>query len=300
MSMREVITLLELGLAYGILALGVMITFRVLNTPDLTVEGSFTLGAVVGTLLTLAGHPVLGLLGGMAAGALAGLCTAMLLTRGGVQPILSGILVMTGLYSVNLWIAGGKSNVSLLRENTVFTFAQPLIGGGWHKIALLALLVALLVAALNVFFKTSLGLSIRATGDNERMVRASSISTDGTKAVALALSNALVGLSGAVMAQVQQYADIGMGVGVVVVAMASLIIGEALLRSGGILRGTLAAVLGSIIYRAIVAAVLKTYLPAYGVKLLTAVLVALAVSFSSIKQKIALAKRRGAMRHAPH
>ncbi len=294
MSIREIITLLELGFAYGILALGVMISFRVLNAPDLTVEGSFTLGAVVGTLCTLAGHPALGLLAGMAAGAAAGLCTALLSTKCGVQPILSGILVMTGLYSVNLWIMGGKSNLPLMRTPTVFTPLEALIGGGWHRVALLALMVTLLVLALNVFFKTSLGLSIRATGDNERMVRASSISTDRTKAIALALANGFVGLSGAVVAQVQPFADVGMGAGMVVIALASLIIGEAVVRGGGILRGTLAAVLGSLLYRAIVALVLKTYLPAYSVKLLTALLVATALSFPALRRRLALVRQRRA------
>lgn len=298
MSIREIITLLELGLAYGILALGVMITFRVLNAPDLTADGSFVLGAVVGTLCTLAGHPALGLLAGLTAGAVAGLCTALLTTKWEVHPFLSGILVMTGLYSVNLLVMGGKSNLPLMREATVFTPLQALIGGGWHRVALLAAIVLLLVVALNVFFKTSLGLSIRATGDNERMVRASSISTDRTKAVALAMANALVGLSGAVVAQVQQFADVGMGAGMVVIALASLIIGEAVVRGGGILRGTLAAVLGSVLYRAIVALVLKIYIPAYSVKFLTALLVGVALSLPALKRRLALVKQRRALARA--
>jgi putative ABC transport system permease protein len=303
MSIRELIVLLEQGLAYAVLALGVLITFRVLNSPDLTVEGSFTLGAVTGSLLTLAGHPALGLLAGLGAGALAGLCTAALTTKCGVQPILSGILVMTGLYSVNLWIMGGRSNLPLMRTGTVFTPLAGLIGGGWHKVALLGGLAVLLCVGLNLFFRTGLGLSIRATGDNERMVRASSISTDRTKAIALAMSNGLVGLSGAVVAQTQQFADVGMGVGTVVIALASLIIGEALTaplsqRLGAIARGTLAAALGSVAYRLVVTMALKVELPAYCVKLLTAALVAAAVSYPALRRRLALALRRRAAQRA--
>ena len=302
MTTRELIVLLELGLAYAILALGVFVTFRVLNLPDLTVEGSFTLGAVVGTVLTVQGHPAAGLVAGAAAGALAGLVTALLMTQCGVQPILSGILVMTGLYSVNMFVMGGKSNLPLMREVTVFTPIQALVGGGWHKVALLGLLVACLVVGVHVFFKTSMGLSIRATGDNEKMVRCSSVSTDGTKALALALANALVGLSGAVVAQVQQFADVGMGAGMVVIALASLIIGEAALFfvPQGILRGALTAVLGAVLYRAIVALVLKTYIPASSVKLLTALLVAIAVSYPRVMARIRLARRKGVARRAAH
>ncbi|MDR3050859.1 MAG: ABC transporter permease [Oscillospiraceae bacterium] len=302
MSAREIITLLELGLAYAILSMGVFVTFRVLDTPDLTTEGSFTLGAAVSAALALGGHPALGLLLGFAAGALAGLCTALLMTRGRVQPILTGILVMTGLYSVNLFVMGGKSNLPLMRVDTVFTPMEALVPGGWHRVALLALLVSLLGVGLCVFFRSSLGLSVRATGDNERMVRASSISTDVTKAVALCLANGLCALSGAVVAQAQQFTDISMGMGTVLVALASLILGETLLRGGGIPRGMLSAVVGSVLYRAIVALVLKTSIPAYAVKLMTALLVAAAVLQPTLARALTLAraKRKEARRHAAH
>lgn len=298
MTIREIISILELGLAYAVLALGVYVPFRVLNQADLTVEGSFTFGAAVCAVCTAKGQPLLGLLLGTLAGASAGLVTALLQTQFGVAPILSGILTMTGLYSINLWVLGGKSNVPLLSTKTMFTYFQSWIGGGFHKVFALLLLVALLVLFLNVFFRTTLGLSIRATGDNERMVRSSSVSTNRMRCVALALGNALVGLSGGVVSQVQQFADISMGSGMVVVALASLIIGETLFRNTSILRGTLAAVVGSILYRLIVALVHKTSIPAYAVKLISALVVMVAVCYPVVKQKMNLWIRRGKERHA--
>lgn len=298
MSIREILSILELGLAYSVLALGVFIPFRVLNQADLTVEGSFTFGAAVCAMLTVQGHPLLGLLLGMLAGAAAGLVTAVLQTQFGVAPILSGILTMTGLYSINLWVLGGKSNVPLMREKTLFSYFQPLIGGGWHKVAALGLLALGLLVLLNVFFRTTLGLSIRATGDNERMVRSSSVSTNLTRCVALALGNGLVGLAGGVVAQVQQFTDVMMGSGTVVVALASLIIGETIFRNTSILRGTLAAVSGSILYRLIVAWVLKTSVPAYAVKLISALVVMVAVCYPVVRKRLTLQWKRGVERRA--
>lgn len=298
MSLREILSILELGLAYAVLALGVYIPFRVLNQADLTVEGSFTFGAAVCAVVTVQGHPVLGLFLGMLAGAAAGLVTAILQTQFGVAPILSGILTMTGLYSINLWVLGGKSNVPMIQGKSIFSYFQSWIGGGFHKVAALVVVVAVLMIFLNVFFRTTLGLSIRATGDNERMVRSSSVSTNLTRCVALALGNGLVGLAGGVVAQLQQFADVQMGSGMVVVALASLIIGETIFHNTSILRGTLAAVVGSVLYRLIVALVLKTSIPAYAVKLISALVVAVAVCYPVIRKRLALQYRKGAERRA--
>lgn len=298
MSLREILSILELGLAYSVLALGVYIPFRVLNQADLTVEGSFVFGAAVSTMLTVQGHPLLGLLAGTLAGAAAGLVTAILQTQFQVAPILSGILTMTGLYSINLWVLGEKSNVPLMRERTLFSYFEGLIPGGWHKVVALALLVGMLLVLLNVFFRTTLGLSIRATGDNPKMVRSSSVSTNLTRCVALAMGNGLVGLAGGVVAQAQKFTDVMMGSGMVVVALASLIIGETIFRNTTILRGTLAAVVGSILYRLIVALVLKASVPASAVKLISALVVMVAVCYPVARKRLALWYRRGAERRA--
>lgn len=313
---------LELGLIYGFMALGVFVSFRILNVPDLTVDGSFTLGAACSAMLTLAGHPFLGLLAGTLAGAMAGLVTAFLQTKMKIQPILAGILTMTGLYSINLRVMQKRGNISLLNIPTAFDPFKKLVGEPLAKLVFPLLLIAAVIALMTVFFKTQLGMSIRATGDNEDMVRSSSINADFTKAVGLAVGNAIVGLSGAMIAQYQQFCDIGMGIGMVVIAMASLIIGEVLFGNRSFLRHIVAVALGSIVYRIIIAfilnfnnlisgplelmavgtlghSVLSTVVgilqfSASDLKLISSVIVGLALSYPVLKEKLALRKLRKA------
>lgn len=284
----------ELGLIYALMALGIFISFRILNVADLTVDGSFTLGASCSAIITLVGHPFLGLLAGMVAGALAGIITAFLQTKMKIQPILAGILTMTGLYSINLRIMRNSPNISLLNIPTVFDPMKKLVGNQLAKLVLPLLIVALLITLLVLFFKTQLGLSVRATGDNEDMVRSSSINADFTKTIGLAIGNAIVALSGALITQYQQFSEINMGIGMVVVAMASLIIGEVLFGSKTLLQHVAAVTLGSILYRIIIAFILRANTSPSDLKLISSVIVALALSFPVIKNKLILKKIRKA------
>lgn len=269
---------IELGLIYGILALGVYITFRILNIPDLTVEGSFVLGMAITAVFTVAGHPIVGLVAALILGALAGTATGILQTKLMINPILAGIIIMTGLYTVNIGIMGGKANMPILGSNTLFSTSLDKT----TTAAYTALIIAILVS---VFFKTRLGLAIRGTGDNEEMVRAASINSDFTKCSALALGNALVALSGGLIAQYQQFSDVGSGSGIVVIGLASVIIGEVLLGRRGVSFGLFSAIGGSIIYRIIIAFALKVDLfPAYALKLISAAVVMAALSGPYLKK----------------
>ena len=256
-----------LGLEYALLALGVFITFRFLNLPDLTVDGSFTFGMAVSTVLCAAAHPFAGLLAGALAGALAGVATGFLQTHCKIHPILAGILTMSGLYTVNITILGGP-NVSLLDAPKFYE----VLGGRWPAVALVTVIVAALVAA---FFQTVGGLCIRAAGSNEDMVRASSINTVAVRWSALALANALVALSGAILAQCQGFGDVGAGSGMIVIGLASVIIGEVICGHRGVIVGLVSAMLGSVVYRIIIALALRyNLMSANALKLLSALIVA--------------------------
>lgn len=275
----------QLGLIYALMAMGNYISFRILNIPDLTVDGAFALGMAVSVMTAASGHPILALVCAALAGAAAGLVTGLLQTRVGINPILSGILTMTALYSVNLFIMDGRANQSLFGIETVFTLTE---GLGLSKNAsrtLIAALVALLIAAvLAVFFKTRVGMAIRATGDNEEMVRSSSINADSTKCIGFALANACVALAGGLVCQYNQSADTGYGSGMLVVGLASVIIGEAVLGRGGVTRGLFAVLTGAVLYQMIIALALKVnLLPSYGLKFVSAFIVALALAMPKIK-----------------
>ncbi|MEG0271611.1 MAG: ABC transporter permease [Hydrogenoanaerobacterium sp.] len=283
----------ELGIIYGFMALGVFVSFRILNLPDLTVDGSFTLGASCSAVMTLAGHPFLGLLAGVVSGALAGLVTAFLQTKLKIQPILSGILTMTGLYSINLRVMQNRGNLSLLNIPTIFTpFGKSDFAARFAKLLFPLALIAFVIVLMTLFFKTQLGMSIRATGDNEDMVRSSSINSDFTKAVGLAIGNAIVGLSGALIVQYQQFCDISMGIGMVVIAMASLIIGEVIFGTSNMPRHITAVVIGSVIYRIIIALVLRVNISPSDLKLISSVIVAAALSYPVLKEHMAAKKLR--------
>lgn len=292
MSFIAFLGAIELGLIYSLPAFGIFISFRILNIPDLTVDGSFVLGAAVSAVFTFSGHPILGLLAGIAAGAIAGLVTAFLQTKCGIAPILSGILTMTGLYTINLQIMGGKANIPLLNKVSLFSLSQTLFGNTFYRLIVLILVVCCIFIFYQLFFRTQLGLSVRATGDNEDMVRASSINTDSAKLVAFAISNATIALSGALLAQMQQSADLNMGAGLIVVGLASLIIGDVFVKNKTITRGLISVIVGAVLYRLLIALILTTNLTPSYLKLISALVVAIAIAMPAVKKKYQLMKRR--------
>ena len=280
MTIAVVTSALELGFIYALVALALFLSFRILNIADMTTDGSFTLGCAVSATVAVAGFPWLALPAAMLAGAAAGSITAMLQTRCRVPSILAGIITNTGLYTVNLAVMGFSSNVNMLRTTTIFSAL-----GAQMKIipaAAISLTAAVLIV---IFLNTRLGLSIRATGDNPDMVRASSINTGFTITVGLCISNALTALSGAVLAQYQKTADINLGTGMVIIGLASLIIGETIFRSRSLWLKALGAVVGCIVYRFIIAIALRLDIPSECLKLVSAVIVALAIALPNIKKK---------------
>lgn len=276
MSLIALQKAIELGLVMSILSLGVFITFRILNIPDLSVDGSITTGAAISAICCLAHQPLLGLVLGMLGGCLCGLACALLQTHFRIQPLLAGILVMTGLYSVNLRIMGGKPNISLWESPTLFD------GQNWLVLLVIVGVVYMLVYA---FFQTHLGLMIRATGDNEAMVKSSSINVVWMKWVAFALANGLVGLSGAVLAQYNGFADVTGGTGMMVIGLAGIIVGEALLHRKTIVFGLLASLVGAIAYRLIYTLALQLGVSSSDMNLVSALLVALTISLPVLKKR---------------
>lgn len=290
-------TALELGFQYALVAMALFLSYRILDIADLTTDGSFVLGAAVSVSLAAAGHPILALPAAMAAGACAGFVTAFLQTRMGVPSILAGIVTNTGLYTVNLMAMGWRSNLSLLKKTTVFSLLKSLsdapFWGQWYALALSASVTVLAGVLLYLFLGTRLGLSIRATGDNRDMVRASSVNPAFTVTVGLCTANALTALSGAVVGQYQKTVDVNLGTGIVVIGLACLIIGETVLGRRTVGKGIAAVMVGSVIYRFIYAIVLYTkVVPIEGLKLFTAIVVALAIAAPTIKSGAALEKRR--------
>lgn len=280
----------ELGLLYALMALGVYITFRILDFPDLTVDGSFTTGGAIAAIMISNGYsPLLSCIAAFAGGLAAGACTGLLHTKGKINGLLSGILMMIALYSINMRIMG-KPNISLLGADTMFTSISPIAVG--------FIVVILFKLLLDGFLHTDLGLSLRATGDNARMIRSFGANTDNTTILGVSLSNGLVALSGAMIAQQSGFADISMGIGMIVIGLASVIIGEAIFGAQSVIRATLAAVLGSIVYRIVVALALRVeWLNASDLKLITAIIVIIALVLPSVQRSIrqkATAKRRSA------
>ena len=272
------IAALDLGLIFGIMALGVYLTFRVLDFPDLTVDGSFTTGAAVAASGIIGGLPPLGAtVLGMVAGALAGLVTGLLHTKGNINPLLAGILTQIALYSINLRIMG-RANLPLLRTDTLLSDLRNAgLFGTWASVGVFLAVVLLIKLVVDWFLSTDTGLAMMATGDNERMIRAQGVSTDAMKNLGLVISNGLVGLSGALMAQYQGYADIGMGIGLIVAGLASVIVGQAVLPSRHFWVMTFAVVLGSVIYREVIQLALTVGFDPNDMKLVSALLVILAL-----------------------
>lgn len=290
--MSLLIATLAQGLIWSLLALGVFLTFRVLDIADLSVEGTFPLGAAVAAMwIAGGGSPWTALLLSLAAGAAAGTVTALLHTKLKIPALLAGILTMIALYSVNLHVMG-KANISLLRARTVFTD----LAGGFAPTMWTPFLTGLALAVgfgllLYWFFGTELGTAIRATGNNPRMIRALGVDTDGMIVLGMLLSNALVALCGAFVAQSQGFADVGMGIGTIVIGLAAVIIGEVLFGRSSFKNSLCSVVLGSIMYRIVIAVVLYMGMPPNDLKLFTAVLVALALALPLVQKQWSAGKR---------
>ena len=290
-------TAMELGLVNALTVLSLFLSYSMLNVCDLSTDGCFTLGAAVGALVAIAGYPWLSLPAAMLAGMISGFVTATLQTRMGVQSLLAGIVVNTGLYSVNMALTGNKANLNMNKIPTVFTMAKNLLKdtflAGQSALIVMLIVVALVVIFLCFFLKTKLGLAIRATGSNTDMVRSSSINPTFTTTVGLCVSNAFTGLSGCLMAQQQKSFDINMGSGMVTVALASLLIGGVFVaKHKRIPLRAVGAVIGAILFRIVYALALRLNMPAFMLKLVSSVIVVLAISGPYLKKQLPLFLRR--------
>ena len=290
MTIDAIVGSIELGLIYSIMALGVFLSFRTLNTPDLTVDGSIVTGMAASVMVCSAGgNPYVALLAAFIVGCAAGTVTALLNTKLGIQPLLAGILVMLGLYSVNLRIMGGKSNIAIIKSDTVYKSFQELVPSEYSALILGSIILTLVTAALYYFLRTRLGFALRATGDNDEMVRASGINSSTMRVIGLSLSNGMVGLAGGLLAQYQSVADAGMGVGMVVIGLASVIIGEAVFGTRSLLRRLIAVSLGAILYRTVIAFAFNLGMPSTDLKLVSAVIVTIALSTGMMGEKFSIA-----------
>lgn len=285
MTIAQVLSALQLGLLYGILALGLYIPFRILNIADMTVQGTFTMGMIIAAVFAYNDLTFLGILFAIIGGALSGMVTGILHTKFNIPSILSGILTMTGLYTINLIIAAGKANISLIGKNTIYSSFNSLFNNEMVTKTLVTLVIVVIVTvAISVFFHTRTGLTIRATGDNAAMVRHTSINTDNMNIIGLALGNAMAALSGAMICHYNLFADVNSGTGILVVALAAIIIGETLFRRNGVTLGLISTVIGSIIYRFIIAIALKfDVLPSYALNLISTIIVIIALMFPTLK-----------------
>ncbi|MGO4888510.1 ABC transporter permease [Anaerobacillus sp. MEB173] len=304
----------EAGIIYALMALGVYLSFRILDFPDLTVDGSFVTGAAVAAMLIVNGYnPFLATIVAVVAGFLAGCITGILHTKGKINPLLSGILMMIALYSINLRIMG-RSNIPLLNQDTIFSHITSFWQGlgfdqffhsmasavglthlprTWGILFFVFVITILIKLITDRFLKTEIGLALRATGDNKRMIRSFSANTDSLTILGLGISNGLVALSGALIAQYGGFADVGMGIGMIIVGLASVIIGESLFGTKTIARTTLAVIGGAIIYRIVVTLALRVeFLETGDLKLITAVIVIFALVTPKIVESRKEKKRR--------
>lgn len=314
---------MEQGIIYAIMALGVYLTFRVLDFPDLTVDGSFVTGAATAATMILLGyHPILATLVAIVAGFIAGCMTGILHTKGKINPLLSGILMMIALYSINLRIMGstventiGRPNIPLLNSETLFSKfqvfwsnlgidsalnnllksigVQSQLPSTWSTLIVVLIITIIIKFFADWFLKTEVGLAIRATGDNKRMIRSFSANTDTLIILGLGLSNALVAFSGALIAQYSKFSDVSMGIGMIVIGLASVIIGEAIFGTKTIMRTTFAVIAGAIIYRIILALALRVdFLDSGDMKLITAIIVIIALILPQFINKSKARKRK--------
>ena len=290
-------TAFEVGLIYSLVALSLYLSFSILNLCDLSTDGCYTLGCAVGAVVTIAGHPILAIFAAMGAGVCSGFITAFLQTRLGVESILAGIIVNTGLYTINLMVMGLKSNVSIFGTDTIFSMAKGLsdsaFWSSWYKLCLILVIVLIMCILMYLFLGTRLGLSIRATGDNSAMVKSSSINPAFTITVGLCVSNACTGLAGCLIGQYNKSCDINLGTGMVTIALASLVIGETLFgKKRSIQVGIISVLVGSCLYRLIVAIALRLNVPTEAFKLVSAIIVALAIAMPKIREYAALRRTR--------
>jgi len=292
-------TALELGFIYSLVALALFLSYSMLNVCDLSTDGCFVLGCAVGAMVALAGHPILAIFAAMGAGVLSGFVTAQLQTRLGVPSILAGIIVTTGLYSVNIFIMDNKSIINLVKTDTVYTMMKDALEhtpfGEYYKLIVGMLFAAAAAVLLILFLHTRLGLSVRATGDNVDMVRASSINPNNIITIGLCAANSLTALAGCLLGEYQKSCDINGGSGMVTIALASLIIGETLSRGkAGIPGRVVLVIVGSCLYRVIVAIAMRLDMPASALKLVSALIVAIAIAAPYMKQQMAAMKMKKA------
>lgn len=292
LSLPVVVSALELGFIYALIALALLISYSILNIADLSTDGCFTLGCAVGAQVAIAGHPILALFAAMLAGVCSGYIMAFLQTKLGVESILAGIIVNTGLYTVNLAVMGFSSNLSLFKSETIYSLVKDVFGATWYKLIMSIIIVVIVCLIIVWFLGTRLGLSIRATGDNSDMVKASSINPGFTITVGLCISGSLTALSGCLIGQYQKSCDINLGTGMVTIALASLIIGETLVGKSSMFRRILGVIIGSCLYRFAIAIALRLHVPAECLKLVSAVIVAVAIASPYLKQQIAFQKRK--------
>lgn len=282
-------TALELGLISSLTVLALFLSYSMLNVCDLSTDGCFTLGATVGAVVALSGHPYLSIAAAMAAGVTSGFVTAILQTRFGVDSLLAGIVVNTGLYSINIAVMGNASLLNLNRVETVFTIVKERLGAtafqGQYKLVIAFVAVAFTIVFLSFFLTTKLGLAIRATGDNPDMVRSSSVDPAFTTVVGLCVANAFTGLSGALLSQSQKSVNIDLGTGMVTIALASLLIGGVLAGRGGITQRAIGAVLGAILFRLVYTIALRFNMPAFMLKLVSSVIVVAAIAVPYMRQR---------------
>lgn len=292
-SLSTIQTALELGVIYSLVALALFLSFSMLNVCDLSTDSCFTLGCAVGATVSIAGHPILAIFAAMLAGILSGYITALLQTKLGVESILAGIIVNTGLYTINIFIMG-KSILNMNKTTTVFTMVKDLLAGtpleNWSRFIVAIVFVGIVALLLALFLHTRLGLSIRATGDNEDMVKASSINPNLTIIVGLCVANAMTALGGCLLGEYQKSCDINMGTGMVTIALASLIIGETLMGRGSIPVRIVGVIFGSCLYRVIVAIAMRFNLPASALKLVSALIVAIAIASPTLRQLVGFQK----------
>ncbi len=293
-------TALELGLINALTVLALFLSYSMLNVCDLSTDGCFTLGACVGAVVAISGHPWLSLPAAMLAGMISGFVTAILQTRMGIDSLLAGIIVNTGLYSINIAVMGNSSLLNMNKTATVFSKLKEALKGtplsGQYKLIVALIAVALTVLFLSIFLRTKLGLAIRATGNNPDMVRSSSINPAFTTTVGLCIANAFTGLSGCLLAQSQKSVNIDIGTGMVTIALASLLIGGTFMGKGSITRRAVGVVLGSFIFRLVYAIALRFHMPASMLKLVSSVIVIAAISGPYLKTQMPLLKRRMAHR----
>ena len=289
-------TALELGLINSLTVLALFLSYSMLNVCDLSTDGCFTLGACVGAVVAISGHPWLSLPAAMGAGIVSGFVTALLQTRMGVESLLAGIIVNTGLYSINIAVMGNSSLLNMNKTETVFTLAKSLLKGttlaGQYKLMVALIAVVLVIVFLSLFLRTRLGLAIRATGNNPDMVRSSSINPAFTTTVGLCVANAFTALSGCLLAQSQKSVNIDIGTGMVTIALASLLIGGTFMGRGSIPKRAVGVVLGSFIFRLVYAIALRFDMPASMLKLVSSVIVVIAISGPYLKSRVPMLRRR--------